>query len=68
LRALEQWPCSVVNALVHNPKTPQHIAMQIMQQLQSRDLSQIAKDKNIPDVVRRHALITLQKRTPEKKK
>lgn len=56
---------SIVNALVHNPKTPQHVSMTLLQQLQNRDLQMIGKDKNIPDVIRRHALITLEKRQPK---
>jgi hypothetical protein len=56
---------SVVKALVHNPKCPQHTAMTLMQQLQSRDLQFITKDKNVSDSVRRHALITLDKRKPK---
>lgn len=56
---------SVVKALVHNPKCPQHTAMTLMQQLQSRDLQYITKDKNVGDTVRRHAAITLDKRKPK---
>lgn len=56
---------SVVSALVRNPKCPTADAMTLMQRLMDRDLSQISKDKNIPDQVRRHALIILDKRKPK---
>ena len=56
---------SVVGALVRNPKCPTADAMSLMQRLMDRDLVQISKDKNIPDQVRRHALIILDKRKPK---
>lgn len=59
---------AVVHNLVRNPKTPQPTALQLMPRLQNRDLTLIIKDKNIPDVVRRHARITLDKRNVQTKK
>ncbi len=56
---------SVVKSLVMNPKCPVHDAITLMQRLQDRDLNFISKDKNIPDQVRRHALIVLDKRKPK---
>lgn len=57
---------AVVHNLVRNPKTPQPVAMQLMNRLQTRDLQHITKDKNIPDIIRRHARVTITKRQPKK--
>jgi hypothetical protein len=57
---------TIVHNLVRNPKCPQPVAVQLMQRLQTRDLGMLVKDKNIPDVVRRHARVTLEKRQPKK--
>ena len=57
---------SICLGLVRNPKTPQPISMQLMQRLQNRDLTQLGKDKNVPDIIRRHAHLTLEKRQPKK--
>lgn len=59
---------AVVHNLVRNPKTPQPVAMQLMNRLQTRDLQHVVKDKNIPDNIRRHARVTITKREPKKVK
>jgi hypothetical protein len=46
---------SVVVALIRNPKTPPGLTIQFLGRLGTRDLKIAAGDKNIPEVLRRHA-------------
>jgi hypothetical protein len=43
---------TVVSALTKNPKTPQAIAMQLVQRLNDRDMKALASDRNVPEAVR----------------
>ena len=45
----------VVHNMVRNPKTPVAIAMNNIGRLHTRDLQNICRDKNIPEVIRRMA-------------
>jgi hypothetical protein len=45
----------VMRNLVRNPKTPTAIAMNHIVRLQTRDLQNMVRDKNIPEVIRRMA-------------
>lgn len=47
---------SVVNNLVHNPRTPMGIALTLVPRLNPRDLKGLAVDRNVPETVRKHAL------------
>jgi hypothetical protein len=46
---------SVINNLVHNPRTPIGIALTLLPRLNSKDLKGIAVDRNVPEPVRKHA-------------
>jgi hypothetical protein len=46
---------SVVSSLVRNPRTPVGIAMMHVSRLNPRDLKGIAVDRNVPEVIRKHA-------------
>jgi hypothetical protein len=46
---------SVVVSLIRNPKTPPGLTIQFLGRLGTRDLKIAAGDKNIPEVLRRHA-------------
>ena len=52
----------VVHNLVRNPKTPPMISQRLIFRLQTRDLKLLARDKSIPEVVRRNAQRTLNER------
>jgi hypothetical protein len=43
---------TVISALTKNPKTPQAIAMQLVQRLNDRDMKALASDRNVPEAVR----------------
>jgi hypothetical protein len=46
---------TIVHALATNPKTPAGIAMNMVTRLNSRDLKLVVGDKNVSEVIRRHA-------------
>ena len=46
----------VVAALVRNPRTPLPLAMNMVPRLNPRDLKTISVDRNVPEVIRKHAL------------
>ncbi len=46
---------TIVHALATNPKTPAGIAMNMVTRLNSRDLKLVGGDKNVSEVIRRHA-------------
>jgi hypothetical protein len=46
---------AVIHALASNPKTPVGIAMNMVSRLTNRDLKILAGDKNVTEVIRRHA-------------
>ncbi|MGH9869305.1 MAG: hypothetical protein ACREAA_14225 [Candidatus Polarisedimenticolia bacterium] len=46
---------AVISALAANPKTPPAIAMTMVSRLNQRDLKILAVDKNVSEVIRRHA-------------
>lgn len=45
----------VVSSLVRNPRTPLAISLGMVARLNPRDLKSISVDKNVPDVIRKHA-------------
>jgi len=54
---------SVIQALASNPKTPTGLAMNMVTRLTNRDLKVLAGDKNVSEVIRRHARKISQSRT-----
>ncbi len=46
---------TVVSHLVRNPRTPVGVALPLVSRLNSRDLRGLTIDRNVPDVIRRHA-------------
>lgn len=46
---------TVVHSLVKNPKTPSPVALNLLKLLRVMDLKNIARDRNIPDIIRRQA-------------
>jgi len=50
---------AVATALVRNPRTPPGISTNFISRLQSRDLKMLAKDRNVPEIIRR-----MSKKTP----
>jgi hypothetical protein len=46
----------VVSNLVKNPRTPLPLAMNLVPRLNPRDLKTISVDRNVPEVIRKHAL------------
>jgi hypothetical protein len=60
----KEWTRSyaVVQNLVKNPKTPPMISQRLMFRLQSRDLMMLARDRGIPEAVRRNAQRLLNQR------
>jgi len=63
-----QWQRSytIMHSLVKNPRTPIANSMTIMNKMQVRDLAALAKNKNVPEAVRRHALRLANARTGNK--
>jgi hypothetical protein len=57
---------SVVHNVVRNPKTPVAIAMNYLARLTTRDLTQIVRDRNIQEVVRRNAKKHIEARQPKR--
>ena len=57
---------SVVHNVVRNPKTPIAIAMNNLARLVTRDLTQIVRDRNIQEVVRRNATKHIETRQPKR--
>lgn len=45
----------VISSLVRNPRTPVGVALTIVPRLNPRDLKAVAVDRNVPEVIRRHA-------------
>jgi hypothetical protein len=64
-----QWTKNraVVQNLVRNPKTPPVVSQRLLPQLQTRDLTQLSRDRSIPDAVRYNATRTLNQRTGSRK-
>ncbi len=58
----------VAHALVRNPKTPPGLTLQFLPRLGTRDLRLVTADKNIPELVRRHARTLFLARTQPPKK
>lgn len=53
---------SVVHALVRNPRTPPGISTNFISRLQNRDLKMLARDRNVPEIIRRMSKRTLDTR------
>lgn len=53
---------AVVQNLVRNPKTPPAVSQRLLPRLHSRDLSQLMRDRSIPDAVRHNATRALNQR------
>jgi len=60
-----QWQrnYTIMHNLVKNPRTPIASSMTIMNKMQARDLAALAKNKNVSEAVRRHALRLANVRT-----
>ena len=54
---------AVVQNLVKNPKTPPLISQRLLFRLRSQDLTQLTRDRSIPDAVRHNATRVLKQRT-----
>jgi hypothetical protein len=54
---------TISHNLVKNPRTPLANVMTMMNRMQLRDLNALAKNKNVSDAVRKHALRLAQART-----
>jgi hypothetical protein len=52
-----------VRALAFNPKTPSGLALQLVRRLAPKDLGMMARDRNVPEVVRRVAREIQDRRT-----
>jgi hypothetical protein len=59
---------AVAHALVRNPKTPAGLSVQYLPRLGTRDLKIVMGDKNISELVRRHARNLFMVRTQPPKK
>jgi hypothetical protein len=70
IAARREWTKNygVAHALVRNPKTPSGVSVQFLPRLGTRDLKIVAGDKNIPEMVRRHARNLFLVRTQPPKK
>jgi hypothetical protein len=55
----------VVHALAKNPKTPPMISQHLLPRLTNKDLALLARDRGVPELVRRSAARTLSVRTGE---
>jgi hypothetical protein len=60
-----EWSKSytVVGNLVRNPRTPPGISTNFVQRLQTKDIKNLAQDKNVPEIIRRMAKRTYDLRT-----
>jgi hypothetical protein len=60
-----EWTRSygVVHALVLNPKTPPTLTQRMMFRLTTRDLTNVTRDRGVPDIVRRTAQQTVAQRS-----
>jgi hypothetical protein len=60
-----QWSRSypIIHNLARNPRTPMANVLPILTRLQLRDLAALAKNRNVPDAVRKQALRLSQMRT-----
>lgn len=47
---------AIASALVHNPRTPVAIAMRLLPRLSVRELRNLSRDRNVPDIVRSTAV------------
>jgi len=54
---------SVILGLIHNPRTPQSVSMNFIPRLSNRDLQQLIKNRDVPELIRRHARRTHDTRT-----
>ena len=57
---------TIMHNLARNPRTPISNIMSILTRLQLRDLNALTKNRNVSDVVRRHALRLVNARTGKK--
>ena len=46
---------TVAHELVKNPVTPIAVSMGLMNRLAPRDLKKLTRDRNVPEMIRRHA-------------
>ncbi len=54
---------SVVQNLIKNPKTPAFISQRLLIRLHTRDLTQLTRDRSVPDAVRYNAARALNQRS-----
>ena len=53
---------SIVNALVHNPRTPPGISTNFVPRMNTADLKLLRRDKNVPEIIRKMAQRQLEVR------
>lgn len=58
---------TVINALVRNPRTPPGVSTNFISRLNNHDLKMLAKDKNVPELIRRMAKKTIDLRNQRMK-
>ena len=58
---------TVITALIRNPRTPPGTSTNFIPRLQTKDLKNLSKDRNVPELIRRMALRTHTTRTMKKK-
>jgi hypothetical protein len=56
----------VIQALVKNPRTPQHVAIEMLPQMTAKDLDLIQRDRGVPEAVRKQArFVHMRKMNPK---
>jgi hypothetical protein len=54
---------AVIRSLVNNPRTPQGIAANFIPRLVNRDLKELSRSRDVPELIRRNAKRTFDIRT-----
>ena len=53
---------AVVRALVNNPRTPVEVGLKLLSQISERDLRQISRNRNVPELIRQSAERALRRK------
>ncbi|MDH3628568.1 MAG: hypothetical protein OEV00_09325 [Acidobacteriota bacterium] len=56
---------TVIKSLINNPKTPQSVSMNFVSRLQNKDLRDLARSREVPQLIRRMAKRTFDTRTQQ---
>lgn len=56
---------TVIKALINNPRTPQSISMSFVARLQNKDLKDLLRSREVPELIRRMAKRTYETRTQQ---